>query len=218
MGDKRIRKYTSPDIDVTFDVDLCIHVGECTDGLPDVFDTDKHPWIMPGKATADKVAEVVLRCPTGALHFNRKDGGEQETTPARNTIDVQVDGPLYIRGDITISDMEGNTIHHDTRLALCRCGVSKNKPYCDNSHVEINFKADGLVEDNQKEMQPVNEHSPLTVKLRKDGPIFFDGDFEIFSSDHSLIFRGNKARICRCGASAKRPFCDSAHRNIEFNT
>ena len=75
----KIRRYTSADIDVTYDVKRCIHAAECVRGLPAVFDTKKRPWVQPDKANADTVAEVILRCPSGALHYERKDGGAAES-------------------------------------------------------------------------------------------------------------------------------------------
>ena len=77
MTDK-VKTYWSDDIVVAYDAGRCIHAAECVRGLPGVFDTGKQPWIQPANAAADAVAEVVMRCPTGALHFERKDGGAAE--------------------------------------------------------------------------------------------------------------------------------------------
>ena len=83
---EKIKSYWSDDLVVTYDAARCIHAAECVRGLPGVFDTGKRPWIQPGNAAADAVAEVVMRCPTGALHFERKDGGGTEQAPEQNTI------------------------------------------------------------------------------------------------------------------------------------
>ena len=102
-------------------------------GLPEVFDPSNRPWVRPDRAKAEHVAEVVMRCPTGALQFELTDGAT-EPIPQENAIAVSVDGPLYVRGDIHIKESLGETLLQDTRVALCRCGESRNKPFCDNSH------------------------------------------------------------------------------------
>jgi hypothetical protein len=111
-------------------------------GLPAVFDPDRRPWIDPNAASAEEIVAVVQRCPTGALHFTRKDGGAAESEPEENTIMLVPDGPLYLRGNIEIQHPDGMVLLHDTRVALCRCGASKAKPFCDGSHTQISFQAE----------------------------------------------------------------------------
>jgi len=161
---------------------------------------------------------VAQKCPSGALHFERKDGKDNEKPDEVNSIEIQKNGPLYARGDIKITDMDGNILFRDTRLALCRCGASKNKPFCDNSHLEINFLSDEGMENEYANDPSDNGNEPLTIKLRPNGPIFLEGQFEIRGSENTLIFTGNKAKLCRCGASNIKPFCDGTHRTINFQT
>jgi hypothetical protein len=110
-------------------------------GLPAVFRPAAKPWVKVDAATADQIAEVVARCPSGALHFERLDGGAQEAAEAGTVIAPQPDGPLYVRGHIRILAADGAIVREDTRLALCRCGQSNNKPFCDGSHRTNGFKA-----------------------------------------------------------------------------
>ena len=77
----KTRRYEGNDIVVEYDARRCIHVAECVHGLPAVFEKDRRPWVDADGAAADRVAEVVIRCPTGALHFVRKDGGTDEPVP-----------------------------------------------------------------------------------------------------------------------------------------
>lgn len=138
------RAYTAEAITVYYNKDRCIHFAACVRGLPEVFDTTVKPWIQADKADADKVAEVVRHCPTGALHYVLQAGPPEQPEPT--TIDVRQNGPNFLRGDLTIAaptsaDPAGTV--HDTRAALCRCGGSKNKPFCDGTHREIGFTADG---------------------------------------------------------------------------
>lgn len=135
----KIFKYKSNDIEVLYDQKRCIHAAECVRGLPGVFDINRKPWIDPELATADEIAAVIKRCPSGALKFVHSDNSKQEVLNNAGRINVPQDGPLYISGDVTIIDQNGKEVTHEGRVALCRCGASKNKPFCDNSHKEISF-------------------------------------------------------------------------------
>ncbi|MEZ4671980.1 MAG: (4Fe-4S)-binding protein [Anaerolineae bacterium] len=137
----RARTYAGEHIDVNYEVRRCIHAEECVRHLREVFDNKKTPWVQPDNGTADAIADTIHHCPSGALHYVRKDGGATEPIPAHNTIQVDEDGPLYVRGNVTVINGKGDEILHDTRVALCRCGESNNKPFCDNSHIESHFEA-----------------------------------------------------------------------------
>lgn len=134
-----VRLYVGKDIDVTYDAERCIHAAECTRGLPAVFNNSRRPWIDPNGASADAIAAVIVKCPSGALHFIRHDGGTSETPSERETVTVMPGGPLYIRGLVELRTADGRVIVDDTRLVLCRCGQSHNKPFCDNSHLGVAF-------------------------------------------------------------------------------
>ena len=134
------RVYENSEIAVLWEPKLCIHAGYCFRGLPEVFQPEGRPWVKVDAGTADKIAEVVMTCPTGALHFERLDGGPQEPQPGETTIDARPNGPLYVRGKIRITGPGGHLIREDTRLALCRCGHSENKPFCDGSHRRAGFR------------------------------------------------------------------------------
>ena len=127
-------------IEVTFNPNLCAHAGLCLRGLPEVFNLQARPWIQPEHAPADDLAEVVRRCPSGALTYHRLDGGEDEQPDDRVTMRPVRNGPIYARGDLEILDGEGNVLRRTTRAALCRCGSSENKPYCDGTHVKTGFR------------------------------------------------------------------------------
>jgi len=137
MSDRK--SYRSEDIVVTFEPRLCIHSERCVHGAPSVFDPSARPWIQPGNASAETLAAVVRQCPTGALQFERLDGGAAEQPDASPSIHVVAGGPLHVRGDVTVQDAEGRIFRRTTRVALCRCGASANKPYCDGTHSRIGF-------------------------------------------------------------------------------
>ena len=134
------KEYANDSIVVTWEPTYCIHAAKCLQGLPRVFDPMARPWIDVDAASADEIADVVERCPTGALHYRRLDGGEQEREPAETTVEPRPNGPLYVRGTIRIQDPAGHLIREDTRVALCRCGKSSNKPFCDGTHRLIGFR------------------------------------------------------------------------------
>lgn len=125
------REYAGKDITVTFDLARCIHVANCWRGLPEVFDTRQRPWVQPDGAPADLVAQVVERCPSGALQYVRHDGGPAEHH-AVTSVRSAPDTPNYLVGDLEIHTEHG--VVHTPRAALCRCGKSSHKPFCDNSH------------------------------------------------------------------------------------
>ena len=136
----RTRTYEGIGVAVHFDPARCIHAEACVHGLPAVFDAHRRPWIAPGETEADAITEVVERCPSGALTYTRTDGGSPESAlECEPGIRVEKDGPLYVRGHTVVMDHEGTEVEAGLRAALCRCGQSKNKPFCDNTHVDAGF-------------------------------------------------------------------------------
>ena len=138
-----VHEYEGEDVTVTYDANRCIHVRACVEGLASVFDADRRPWVDPDAADADAVAAVVERCPTGALQYERRDGGPGEAVPDRNVVTVVENGPVYLRGDLDLRTPGGESVLRDTRVACCRCGHSGNRPACDGSH-ERTFEAAGV--------------------------------------------------------------------------
>jgi uncharacterized Fe-S cluster protein YjdI len=132
------RTYAGKAIEVDWEPRLCIHVRQCVSNLPNVFRPEERPWVVADAAAADAVAAAVESCPTGALHYRRLDGGPQEGA-GDTTVEPRPDGPLFVRGRVRIVDPAGEVIREDTRAALCRCGASENKPFCDGSHRRIGF-------------------------------------------------------------------------------
>ena len=211
MADK-LRAYEGKDITVTYSVRRCIHAAECVHGLGAVFDPKRRPWVDPDQAPADHLAEVILRCPSGALSFERKDGGAAEPIPEANTVTVAADGPLYLHGNVEVTLPDGS-VHQDTRVALCRCGESQNKPFCDNSHLKAEFK-DAAVFQKVTAKPDTNGGGVLTVKPARNGPLLVQGPLELVGVEESV--RGSQAALCRCGQSNNKPFCDVTHNKVGF--
>lgn len=216
---KKIHSYQSNDIEIRYDVARCIHAAECVHGAPAVFDPQAKPWIKPEAADGDTVAAVVMRCPTGALHFRRLDDGAEETPAASNTVTVAADGPLYVRGDVTVADAAGNLMLEDTRIALCRCGASKTKPLCDGSHKGIEFEDGGAVETGAPaSAEPPPEGGKLRITCTANGPYLVAGAATLVDAFGESAGAAQGAALCRCGASNKKPFCDGSHKRVGFSS
>jgi uncharacterized Fe-S cluster protein YjdI/CDGSH-type Zn-finger protein len=134
------REYHAPAITVQWYASRCIHSANCVRALHAVFDPKRRPWVEPAAASADAIAAAVLRCPTGALHFVRHDGGAQEAPDAPMTLTPIRHGPVYVRGDVEVRGLDGRPIRRDTRVALCRCGLAKRVPFCDNACREAHWR------------------------------------------------------------------------------
>lgn len=206
--------YEGAKVDVRWDGKLCIHVGECGRSECSLFEGGRKPWCDPDQATTDEVVEVVERCPTGALSYTRKDGGDAEAAPSRNTAVVTSRGPIYLRGQLDIAGADEAQTGLNTRAALCRCGQSKNKPFCDNAHIASGFDDQGAV--GIMQVNTGAQGGPLTVKSAPNGPLLVSGNLELIAASGRVAWRGSKCALCRCGASKKKPFCDGSHSKIGF--
>lgn len=202
------KTYSSDDIDIHFDLKRCIHAAKCVHGMPDVFDPKAKPWVRPDRGGADALAAVVHQCPTGALTYTRKDGGAAEEPQATSTVTIDADGPLEVRGRIEIG---GEVV---TRAALCRCGASQNKPFCDNAHKSSGWSDDGLPDPG--EVADGGAEGAVACAAYPNGPLHLTGGVEIVASDGEVVFRGEEAYLCRCGASNNKPFCDGMHKQVGF--
>jgi uncharacterized Fe-S cluster protein YjdI/CDGSH-type Zn-finger protein len=135
------KSYRGDAIEVTFDLDRCIHVGTCLLSQPEVFNLRRRPWIEANASNPDAVAATVERCPSGALQYRRLDGGAGETHASTSVMPMR-NGPLLVTGEIRVR-LEDGSEEVLPRATLCRCGESARKPFCDNTHLKIGFQAPG---------------------------------------------------------------------------
>jgi CDGSH-type Zn-finger protein/uncharacterized Fe-S cluster protein YjdI len=198
---------------IRFEGKKCIHSRACVLSHPDVFVPNvKGEWIHPDATSPETVAMLALTCPSGAIAYERLDGGEQESPPLVNVVRVRENGPLAVHAQLTI---DGKPVGF--RATLCRCGASKNKPYCDSSHVEAGFAATG--EPGTQASEPLAvRNGELAVTLRQDGPLALSGSVEIVSGTGRTLNRMTAAALCRCGQSSNKPFCDGTHKKIGFKS
>ena len=127
------RRYDGDGIAVSWYAARCIHDAACVRAQPRVFNPRRRPWINASAADAEAVAAAVRACPTGALQYEMPNG-QGEPVEQVATVRHIANGPVYVRGNIAITDEDGNVIRRGSRFALCQCGKSNNKPFCDNSH------------------------------------------------------------------------------------
>lgn len=117
---------------------ICCHAGECVSGLSSVFDVGSKPWIRPDNAAVDQIKEVVEKCPSGALSYS-VDNVQVRDFEREAEIKIAQNGPYNVVGGIDINVPEDIQPPSREHYSLCRCGASKNKPYCDGSHSDIGF-------------------------------------------------------------------------------
>ncbi|MFO0632577.1 MAG: CDGSH iron-sulfur domain-containing protein [Nannocystaceae bacterium] len=198
---------------IHFEGRRCIHARNCVLMRPDVFVPNvEGEWIHPDAASVEAVVALAHACPSGAIRYERLDGGPAEAAPVVNTVRVRENGPLAVNAEMTI-DGEPTRL----RATLCRCGASQRKPFCDGSHTQAGFAASG--EPPSVESQPLPQRGgALTITPAPDGPLLLSGSVEIVSGTGRTIDRTNKCALCRCGQSSNKPYCDGTHRKVGFKS
>jgi CDGSH-type Zn-finger protein/uncharacterized Fe-S cluster protein YjdI len=203
------------DMTLLYEGRKCIHSRFCVTGAPRVFLANvQGPWIHPDAMPVERLVDIAHLCPSGAIRYRRKDSQPDETAPPVNLVAIREGGPYAIRGDLRLN---GESI--EFRATLCRCGASKNKPFCDGSHHEVNFAASGepATVAGKTDMLAVRD-GPLAVDPQLDGPLRVRGNIEITSGTGRVVARLTQATLCRCGASNNKPFCDGSHARVGFRS
>ena len=140
-GADRRDDYVGQSIAIHDNRSVCSHAGYCSDTLAAVFRLRTEPWIDPDAANPEEIIAAVKRCPSGALSYSA-EGVEHRDQDRDAQILVSKDGPLYVTGGIELVDESPSAGASEEHYALCRCGGSKNKPFCDGTHWSLEFKDD----------------------------------------------------------------------------
>ncbi|WP_407356891.1 CDGSH iron-sulfur domain-containing protein [Methanolobus sp. WCC5] len=134
----RVETYVGKDITIHRNKDICCHVGHCVRNLPSVFKKGQDPWADPDAVDPEEIAQLIRTCPSGALSYTIN--GELHKDYSRESeIFVLKDGPYNVTG-IRLDDPDGSEPDTHDHYSLCRCGASRNKPFCDGTHRDIEFK------------------------------------------------------------------------------
>ena len=138
-------KYSNDKITVGWDSEVCIHSAVCIKNLGKVFDTNKRPWVNVDAASVEEITQLIDTCPSGALSYqvtNQEITRKQEKNMDSEKVMVTIseNGPYLVKGDFDIVDANGKAIETKQTVALCRCGSSSNKPFCDGTHKKVDFK------------------------------------------------------------------------------
>jgi len=130
---------------------------------------------------------------------------------------VRPNGPLICKADqdITLQDTNDRLILKEKEFALCRCGLSKNKPFCDGTHKSIEGEVSQSFSDGQEE-DIADLSGELTITVKPHSMYSVKGPVTIFSRDGLSKTTRTKAALCRCGHSGNKPFCDGAHNRYDF--
>lgn len=215
MSNDQISEYPGQEIDVRWDGRLCIHIAECGNAKGDLFVGGRDPWCLPDCCGKAEVREIVERCPSGALSYRDKDG-TPEQPPPENTVMISYNGPLFFHGDLRIAGAPQDMPGVRFRAALCRCGQSANKPFCDNAHLAAGFEDFASVGDHGPGFTATG--GPLSVRPLPDGPLLVKGNLTIHAASGRVAWQGTETALCRCGASKNKPFCDGSHRAAGFRS
>jgi CDGSH-type Zn-finger protein/uncharacterized Fe-S cluster protein YjdI len=206
-----VERVSGGKLELHFEGKRCIHSRFCVTWAPQVFLANaKGPWIHPDAMPVERAVEVAHACPSGAIRYRRLDGGPEEAAPPVNLATLREAGPYAFRAQLQIDGVPAGF-----RATLCRCGASKNKPYCDGSHHEIGFSATGEPPTGKTEMLAVRD-GVLAIDPQANGPLRVRGNLEILSGTGRAVARVTSAYLCRCGGSANKPFCDGTHAKIGF--
>lgn len=200
---------------VYFDARRCVHSRHCVLEEPEVFKANQDgDWIFPDMATPERLGRVARRCVSGAIRYERHDGLDAELAPPVNLVRMRENGPLALNADLRIAAEEGGG-EAALRVTLCRCGRSNNKPFCDQSHLAAGFEASG--EALTRPSAPLEQRDgPLVVTPLRDGPLDLRGAAEVITGTGRTVDRTLAVRLCRCGQSRDKPFCDGSHRDAGF--
>ena len=196
-----------------FNSKRCIHSRRCVLGAPDVFLANVvGEWLFPDKMLTADLRGICHTCPSGAITYDPKGDTPPEPAPLVNSLKPRENGPYAVHATIL---MDGKPDGY--RATLCRCGASKNEPYCDGSHNMIGFRASG--EPETRPSDPLKVHNgELRIDPEVNGPLQVTGNLEICTGTRRNVDRVQSVRLCRCGGSKNKPFCDNTHLKIGFRS
>ena len=191
----------------------CIHSRFCVTGAPNVFLANVQGPVDPSRRDAESSARrdrarlSVGRDPLSAQGRPRRRSGA-----AGQPVGVREDGPYAVRADMRL---DGEPVGY--RATLCRCGASKNKPFCDGSHHEVELRRDRRAAERQ-DRHARGARRPARDRSRTRRSAAGARQSRDHSGTGRVVARVQSARLCRCGGSNNKPFCDGTHARIGFRS
>ncbi len=128
-------------VTVSYTPVLCTHAARCQQRAAAVFDPKARPWIQPGNGALEDILDVIAACPSGALRVSIGARPAQHMTTGDVGIEVEKDGPYHVTNVALAAEFNGVGASR-AKYSLCRCGLSKNKPFCDGSHYDAKWSED----------------------------------------------------------------------------
>jgi uncharacterized Fe-S cluster protein YjdI len=135
------KKYTKENLTVVWQPELCIHSTLCFKGLPHVFNPGNKPWVNLDAESVERIKNQVDNCPSGALSYMIEGSDEIQDMNIEDSplIEISENGPILIKGPVNIKYKGSQDLKESKIIALCRCGGSSNKPFCDGTHKQEGF-------------------------------------------------------------------------------
>ncbi|MDH3698498.1 MAG: (4Fe-4S)-binding protein [Flavobacteriaceae bacterium] len=139
---EKIKEYVNGDLTVVWKPAKCIHAAVCVETLPQVYDPNAKPWIKPENASIDELKAQIGKCPSGALSYRMAGATNLGVDAISDAIPVEVikNGPVIVKGSVSIVLPDGSMMKKERSTAFCRCGASANKPFCDGTHKKVGFE------------------------------------------------------------------------------
>lgn len=142
MENRIVKEYTKGELQIVWEPKKCIHAAICVETLPRVYQPKEKLWINPESASIEELKNQIDQCPSGALSYYMKNEKQPINTKQMEKLKaiVKPNGPVIIQGEFTITHADGRVEEIEKMAAICRCGASKNKPFCDGAHAKVEFK------------------------------------------------------------------------------
>ena len=134
------KKYLKDELTILWKPKKCIHAAVCVQMLPDVYNPNERPWLKQENASIAELKRQINECPSGALSYVESNENQTKKESEMVKATVKENGPMLIKGDIEIVGIDGQTEVKSGMTAICRCGASANKPFCDGAHAKVGFK------------------------------------------------------------------------------
>ena len=148
-----MKEYKNDHLIVHWFPELCAHPGTCLRLLPEVFSLKQRPWVNVNAAEPEKIIDAIDQCPSGALRYSLPESSKVDKQIAngvgnmnfeKSIVKIRVipNGPLLTEGPAVVIGLDGKPMKEGSRLALCRCGLTGNRPFCDGAHSKQGWKPD----------------------------------------------------------------------------